>query len=290
MLVLLIIAGWQTTRSLSGLDWNDRRDISVQTPIPLSRGNLCISSINICIMIQYLVVVLLAGSFGAIPPAGYAQNGEQASEPAPIVLDDFEEKEPGTFPEGWVFVAENQEIRSYKETRDPGETVVVREENGNHFLRLITEGEALRYTMRNGFEFEWSLETHPRLTWRWRALELPEGASEKNKNDTGAAVYVTFGEDWLGRPKSIKYTYSSSLPVGTVVSFGPLKVIVVDSALEPHQGEWKSAHRNIINDYRQVFGGDPPNQPLSITVWSDSDTTGDEAKVDIDDLTLLPPR
>jgi Protein of unknown function (DUF3047). len=101
---------------------------------------------------------------------------------------------------------------------------------------------------------------------------------------------VTFGSDWLGRPKSIKYTYSSSLPVGTTVSFGPLKVIVVDSAREPRAGEWETVQRRIRDDYRQVFGGSPPDRPVSITLWSDSDTTGDEAVVDIDDLELLPPR
>jgi hypothetical protein len=243
-------------------------------------------------MIQYFLVLLLTGGIGGFPISGHAQNGDQAdaSVPAPIIVDDFDRKELGDFPEGWVFVAENKEIRSYEQTTNSRETVVVREENGNRFVRLITKGEALRYTKRNGVDFEWNLESHPRLTWRWRALRLPEGASEKDKNDTGGAVYVTFGQDWLGRPKSIKYTYSSSLPVGTVVSFGPLKVIVVDSKVEPRQGEWQPVQRNIINDYRQVFGGTPPNRPVSITIWSDSDTTGGVAKVDIDDIRLLPPR
>lgn len=189
-----------------------------------------------------------------------------------------------------MFVESEEEIRSYEETRDAGETVEVREENGNRFVRLITNNAALRYTKRNGVDFEWNLKEHPRLQWRWRANELPEGASEKDKNDTGGAVYVTFGTDWLGRPKSIKYTYSSSLPVGTTVSFGPLKVIVVDSAREPHLGEWKTVQRRIRDDYRQVFGGRPPDRPVSITLWSDSDTTGDEAVVDVDDIKLLPPR
>ena len=149
--------------------------------------------------------------------------------------------------------------------------------------------EAIRYSQRNGKEFDWSINELPRLKWRWRAHHLPEGASEKGENDTGAALYVTFGSDWLGRPKSIKYTYSSSLPVGTVVSFGPLKVIVVDSKREPGLGEWKTIQRNVVDDYHQVFGGDPPDRPLSITFWSDSDTTGDYAKVDFDDIQLLPP-
>ncbi|MFB6230333.1 MAG: DUF3047 domain-containing protein [Salinibacter sp.] len=223
-------------------------------------------------------------------PVGLHSTADAQTREKPIVVDDFEDDSVGTFPDEWVYVTESKNIRTYEETRDPGEKVVVKEEEKNKFLRLITKGEVLRYSQRNGKEFEWSIKTHPRLKWRWRAQRLPEGASEKGKNDTGGAVYVTFGTDWLGRPKSIKYTYSSSLSVGTVVSFGVLKVIVVSSAAEPRQGTWKVIQRNVINDYRQVFGGDPPNRPVSITVWSDSDTTGGVAKVDIDDIKLLPAR
>ena len=156
------------------------------------------------------------------PEAGHAQ-GATSNEGDPVIVDNFEDDAPGTFPDGWVFVKSDEDIQSYEETRDPGETVEVREENGNRYVQLITDGEALRYTKRNGVDFEWNLKDHPRLKWRWRARKLPEGASERDQNDTGGAVYVTFGSDWLGRPKSIKYTYSSSLPVGTTVSHSPAR-------------------------------------------------------------------
>jgi len=236
-----------------------------------------------------ICLTLLLGLVGGVGEQGWAQGRGGEGTPSPILVDDFEGYEPGTFPDPWVYVESKDEFLSYEESRSEGETVVIREENNNNFVRLITEGEALRYSVRNGVDFEWNVNEHPRLAWRWRALDLPEGASEKGKNDTGGAIYVTFGTDWLGRPKSIKYTYSSSLPVGTVVSFGVLKVIVVDSAKEPGLGEWKSHQRNVVRDYRQVFGGDPPDEPVSITIWSDSDTTNDEATVDIDDIRLLPP-
>lgn len=235
------------------------------------------------------VVLLLLLLPDDMAPSAAAQHASGSAEaPAAVVVDDFEGYRTGTFPDEWVFVNRAKEALTYEETRDPGEEVVVEEEDGNRFVRIITEGEAVRYTQRNGEEFEWNINEHPRLQWQWRALELPEGASEKGQNDSGGAVYVTFGADWLGRPKSIKYTYSSSLPVGTIVSFGPLKVIVVDSANEPHTGEWKTVTRNVVNDYQQVFGGSPPDRPLSITLWGDSDTTESTSKVDFDDIKLLP--
>jgi len=231
--------------------------------------------------------LLLFGALSLLgtPPQGTASPPDTST----VTVEDFESDTVGEFPAPWVYVTEGQRITSYDEEREAGERFTVAEEEGNKFLRVITRNEAQRYTLRNGYEFNWQLNEHPRIQWRWRAHELPEGASERGQNDTGAALYVTFGSDWLGRPKSIKYTYSSSLPVGTIVSFGPLKVIVVDSAQEPRMGQWKTHRRNVQSDYQQVFGGSPPNKPVSITIWSDSDTTGDVAEVDFDDIMLLPP-
>ena len=223
---------------------------------------------------------------GSLPDSS---NTASAIRPEAVMVDDFETYEVGEPPPDWVYVESRDKVVPPEQALEPREEFYVTQEDGNQFLRLYTQNEAMRFSQRNGYEFDWNVQTHPRLQWRWRALTLPEGAAENDKNDAGAALYVTFGSDWLGRPKSIKYTYSSSLPVGTIVSFGPLKVIVVDSAREPGLGTWKTQQRNVVSDYRQVFGGRPPDEPVSITIWSDSDTTKDEAEVDFDDIELLPP-
>lgn len=237
-------------------------------------------------MKKFLLYVLLGVIVFTFLRGGGVQVRAQTSQ----ILDSFEQYEVGAIPNEWVRVNSEKKVRRAENALEPGERFEVLEEEGAQFARLYTNSEYVRFSKRNGKEFDWSLTTHPRLKWRWRALELPEGASEKDQNDTGGAVYVTFGKDWLGRPKSIKYTYSSSLPVGTVASFGPLKVIVVDSAAEPRQGTWQTVQRNVVNDYRQVFGDDPPDRPVSITISGDSDTTGSTSKVDIDNIKLLPHR
>ena len=219
--------------------------------------------------------------FAGIGGGAVAQTSSQ-------VVDNFEQYDLGQPPTQWVRVDSRDDVRPAAQALEPGERFDVLEEEGNQFVRLYTNNEYIRFSQRNGKEFDWDLRDHPRLQWRWRALTLPKGASEKGENDTGGAVYVTFGTDWLGRPKSIKYTYSSTLPVGTVVSFGPLNVIVVNSGREPGMGTWKTETRNVIDDYKQIFGDAPPNRPVSITISGDSDSTGDESKVDIDDIMLLP--
>lgn len=235
------------------------------------------------LVLVVLAPLLLLGSTPMDPPT--PADTTRAS----IVVDNFESYRDGAFPDKWVFVDEDKSVLSPEEAFEDGEEFYVVQEGDNQFVRAETRDEAQRWTQRNSVDFDWNLDTHPRIQWRWRAHRLPRGASERGKNDTGGALYVTFGTDWLGRPKSIKYTYSSALPVGSVVSFGPLKVIVVDSKNEPRFGEWKTVQRNVKSDYRQVFGGEPPDRPVSITIWSDSDTTDDLAIVDFDDIKLLSP-
>lgn len=241
--------------------------------------------------IHFVSALLLAGSLvGAGGEDRFSHARRAGSDTGKVVVEDFEADDAGGPPANWHFITSDKQVWRPRRALDSNEEFSVVREEGNQFVRAITRGEAIRFSIRNGNEMDWSLRVHPRLEWRWRAQQLPEGASEKGKNDVGGAVYVTFGTDWLGRPKSIKYTYSSALPIGTVVSFGPVKVIVVDSAREPRLGEWKTVQRNVINDYKQVFGDNPPERPKSITLWSDSDTTGDKSKIDVDDITLLPPR
>lgn len=214
----------------------------------------------------------------------YAQE-EQAS---PVVVDDFEDYDVGTVPDTWWYVAPSGERIAAPEALEKKEVFRVQQGEGNNFLRVKTVGESIRFSRTKEGALSWNVRRHPILRWRWRAHHLPVGASERGENDTGGALYVTFDTDWLGRPKSIKYTYSSSLPVGTVVDFGQLYVIVADTKSESEMGKWQTVQRNLLKDYARIFGGRPPPHPLSITIWSDSDTTEDWAQVDFDDIELLP--
>ena len=44
--------------------------------------------------------------------------------------------------------------------------------------------------------------------------------------------------------------------------------------------------RNVVEDYRRVFGEDPPSKPLFLRLWSDSDNTDTVAEVDFDNVEL----
>jgi len=206
------------------------------------------------------------------------------------LLDDFESYSPGDPPFKWRTTEDRELIPLTAEgAMDETQHFYVREENGNQFVRGFTRDRAFRLVLSREDHLRWSAGEKPYLRWRWRAQALPEGANEKedDTNDTGGAVYVTFTRNWLGIPKSIKYTYSSSLEPGTTVDYGTLQVLVVASKTEQGTGTWISHERNVVEDYERLFGNEPDKTPLAVMLWSDSDTMDSVGTVDFDDIMVL---
>lgn len=207
------------------------------------------------------------------------------------LLDGFESDAVDSPPSGWRTDKSREKLipLTDDDAMNAQENVFVRKENGNQFARIYTESEAFRVVLSHKHGLDWNLEKRSHLRWTWRAKALPEGANEKysSSNDTGGALYVTFDTDWLGRPKSIKYTYSSALPVGTTVDYGPLKVLVVASKKEQGIDRWITHNRNVTEDYKRLFGSEPNKKPLAVMMWSDSDTMDSKATIDFDDILLL---
>ena len=211
-----------------------------------------------------------------------------------ILVEDFQEVAVGELPDHWGHATRDGSLEPMEDHMDDDQLFYVEEENGEKFVRGETRGQAIRMSMAaNGEQggIRWDMNEYPRLQWSWRAQELPEGAreDENSLNDTGAALYVTFETNWVGLPRSIKYTYSSTLPVGTVVSFRGLRVIVVASGKDDNQGEWMTITRNVVEDYDNVFGRTAPDVPIGISLWTDSTETETQSKADFGAIYLLPP-
>ena len=164
---------------------------------------------------------------------------------------------------------------------------------GNKYLRYAgTKARHVNFPLKNRPQV--NIYKTPILSWRWRVEKLPKGGNEKDDdyNDTAASIYVVFdmGHILFKRvPKSIRYTWSSTLKKGTEVSkfFGNQKIIVVESG-PSQEGKWITFQRNIVKDYKRLFGEDPPKTPLAILILSDGDNTKSRAIADYDDIMLKP--
>lgn len=238
---------------------------------------------------------IIIGCTTIVALLGSSQTAAQSKdEKAIILVDDFESYEVGGLPLRWKYNHKGKLVPLEARFMHPDEEFYVVEEDGNQVLRVYTDGEAAHLMMANEPDgFDWDIESHPILAWDWRALRLPKGAREDEErlNDSGVALYVFFKFEGLiiKRPKAIKYVYSSSLPVDTVVSYGKLKVVVVSSGLDGY-GDWEHVERNVLQDYKRIYGEDPPRRPLSLRLWSDSDNTDEIAEAEYDNIKFLPLR
>ena len=172
-------------------------------------------------------------------------------------------------------------------------------ENNNKFLSAKSSGNSIQIAK----QVKWDIKKFPVLSWKWRAKVLPNAASEetRGKNDSGASVYVIFQKShipflsWQYQPINvIKYVWSTGLPVGRVVYKEKTKLgkkiyegyfYVVESGME-NAGKWISEERNVLDDYKKVFGENPRYDPYLIAILTDSNDTKSSALADYDDIVV----
>jgi hypothetical protein len=106
-----------------------------------------------------------------------------------------------------------------------------------------------------------SVRDYPFVTWSWKALKLPSSGDVRDKslNDQALQILAAFDNRTV-----ISYVWDSNAPEGTVVdeSIGwpvnlRIKVVVVKSGTAD-VGKWITHRRNVYQDYRSIFGEEPP--------------------------------
>ena len=185
----------------------------------------------------------------------------------------FEGLEVGKPPPGWV--SRNGNI---------GDVYTVQEEGGKKFLHADARGTAVQI----GFEAKWPLKEHPSLEWQWRALILPDKGDEMKKatNDSVLGLYVVFGRQPF--IKTVKYVWSTTLPIGLSLESpfsSRTRMIVLESG-DALLGKWVSEKRDVLADYRRLFGKDDPPVTRGIAILTDADNTASRASGDYGDIDI----
>ncbi len=220
------------------------------------------------------------------------QSGEGEAET--YLIDDFEDEEVGELPAGWYNRDGSSKLRSMSaRSRQTYLYRIQREAGGNHYLHYEGTGaKHINYPLVNKQDV--NIHETPILSWRWRVHDLPEGANERSsdRNDAAASIYVVFEmANYVVKklPVSIRYTWSTSLPVGTNASklLNKQQIEVVESGSD-ELGQWITVERNLLKDYKRLHGGTPPKKPIALLILSDGDSVGDSASADYDDIKLMP--
>jgi hypothetical protein len=151
---------------------------------------------------------------------------------------------------------------------------------------VLTAHDDKDYSAQIMYPFIWKIDEYPYLNWRWKPKVLPTGAREDNdnKNDSACGIYVVFGR-YSG--VATKYVWSTSLPVGKVVSRrdGKLRIKVVGTG-PGGVGKWKGYSVNVMDSYKQLFGQPPKRKPSGIAILTDGNATHTAAACDYADFVI----
>ncbi len=150
---------------------------------------------------------------------------------------------------------------------------------------------------------------YPIVRWRWRVDRLLTGSDVRRKagDDYPARLYLIFAYDpdrmSLGRrlryqaarllygdvpAAAINYIWAHNAAKGTVVpnAYTDFTMMIVVESGPERLGQWITEERNIVEDYRRAFGGDPP-LITGVAIMTDSDDSGGEASAYYGDITFL---
>jgi hypothetical protein len=140
-------------------------------------------------------------------------------------------------------------------------------------------------------ELHVDLRATPILEWSWKAVQLPAGGDIRRKetSDLTAHIYVIWPRfPAMVRSRLIGYVWGAAAPVQTVEKSrktGSVHFFVLRSG-PGELGRWLTERRNVLEDYRRVFGEDPED-PRALALSIDTNDTHSEAEALIGRIAFL---
>lgn len=133
----------------------------------------------------------------------------------------------------------------------------------------------------------------PVLRWSWKIERTLATGDERTKagDDYAARVYVVFPSVLFWRTRAINYIWANKLPAGESLpnAYTANAVMVAVESGNGKAGTWVREERNIYEDYRELFGKEPPDLG-AVAIMTDTDNTGEEAVAWYGDISLGPAR
>ena len=212
--------------------------------------------------------LILAGLLAALPAALCAVAFAQ---PSTVVVEDWATIPVGTrgIPSGW----------QGQKWGDPRYDFTVAQDGAVKALQLKSADDSSSISK----EIKVDVKQYPILEWSWKVVALPPGghARKAETDDEAAQLYVTFPRfPTTVRSRIIGYIWDSTEPAGA--SFQSAKVssvhfIVVRSG-SADLGKWITEKRNVLEDYKKIYGDNPGEPAGAITLSINSQNTGSRAE------------
>jgi hypothetical protein len=163
------------------------------------------------------------------------------------------------------------------------------QEDGRVALKAHAKGAASGISKTLSFD----PRTHRYLRWSWKVADTIAAGNERTKqgDDYAARVYVVFPGRFFWQMRAINYIWANKLPKGEYVpnAFTANAMLLAVQSGPALAGQWVSEQRDILADYRRMFGEDPPVAG-AVAIMTDTDNTGAEATAWYGEITLSTTR
>jgi hypothetical protein len=192
---------------------------------------------------------------------------------ADVVIDDWKSQKLGAhgIPDGWT---------GGQTWGLPQHDLTIAENEGHRVLHLKSkiESSAIRRDIRGKV----NLKETPILEWSWKAITLPKNGDcrKKGTDDQAAQLYLV----WPRFPEAVRsqiigYIWDSTAPAGSIVKSEKTSTVtyVVTRSGAADLGKWITERRNVLEDFKKIYGAQPDN-PGYISIAIDSDDTVSSAE------------
>ncbi|OLD37647.1 MAG: hypothetical protein AUI57_10250 [Candidatus Rokubacteria bacterium 13_1_40CM_2_68_8] len=203
---------------------------------------------------------------------------------ADVVIDDWKSQKLGArgVPEGWLG-GQNWGLPQYDMT--------IEENEGHRVLHLRSKIESS--VIRKDIRGKVNLKETPILVWSWKAVTLPKNGDcrKKSADDQAAQLYVV----WPRFPEAVRsqiigYIWDTTAPAGSIVKSEKTSTVtyVVMRSGPADLGKWITERRNVVEDYKKIYGAEP-DSPGYISIAIDSDDTTSFAESVFGSILLRKP-
>jgi hypothetical protein len=203
---------------------------------------------------------------------------------ADVVIDNWKSQKLGArgVPEGWLG-GQNWGLPQYDMT--------IEENEGHRVLHLRSKIESS--VIRKDIRGKVNLKETPILEWSWKAVALPKNGDcrKKSADDQAAQLYVV----WPRFPEAVRsqiigYIWDTTAPAGSIVKSEKTSTVtyVVMRSGPADLGKWITERRNVVEDYKKIYGAEP-DSPGYISIAIDSDDTTSFAESVFGSILLRKP-
>jgi Protein of unknown function (DUF3047) len=161
-------------------------------------------------------------------------------------------------------------------------------------VAVCESGHCLNARSRNAasglvYPLELQPQAYPILHWRWKVADTIPGGDARGKatDDYAARIYVIFPHWFFPLTRTINYIWANQLPqeVSIVSSYTSNSIMLAVRSGREHRGEWLEERRDVLADYRNLFGAEPGTIG-AIAIMTDTDNTGQTAEAWYDDISF----